>query len=568
MTIFEIFKNNIFIPNYQRAYSWKTNDNNTGQINQFLNDLHEYIRIKKNSKSNNIPPYFFGHFLFEVDDDNKKRGLIDGQQRLTTIYIFLNAVFNIKKETEIDLTDLEKKIKDIFSRFEFKTVEYDQIFFEDIVLNNYIPSFKTSSQKKIIEAYSYFVKKLKEYSPDIINALSESVINAECTTHDIRSKYQSIQMFIFQNNRGIKVTKIDLIKSMFMQYVWLHCEQNANSVLDDLTKRFANIFESISVTDDRVDENDVLNYTFSIYDNKLSYSDSFENITKKLSSGDNCIEFITKFTQRLSNCFDFVAQIVSDSKEEFELDFMLTNKRKLSICLPFMIKAYLHNLSKEDKLILAKLLNCLVIRHAVIGTRAELSYRLGESFQNFQDHDSLNALISLIKQMKKGELSSWWNYWTDKEFENQLKGYWSSGYHHLAKMLLWRYENYLRSFNQKKGYYSPLLWNEIQNPQLEHISPQTQKDEKLRSGYDRYDDVFLEQYLCSLGNFLLISQTHNVVIGNEDFKKKRESYKKTGLFHLQEIIDKTDELQPKWTRKMIKDRTEYLIRSLIKEQEF
>src|SRR5664280_1211896 len=77
--------NKIFVPNYQRAYSWETEtDKNKSkkQVNVFLSDLEDY------NKSSIHTPYYFGHFLFEEKQSNVF-GVIDGQQRLTTIIIFL-----------------------------------------------------------------------------------------------------------------------------------------------------------------------------------------------------------------------------------------------------------------------------------------------------------------------------------------------------------------------------------------------------------------------------------------------------------------------------------------------
>ena len=51
--------NRITVPDYQRAYSWNTTDNDKGHVNTFLNDLLDYI------KSGSSAPYYFGHFLFE-----------------------------------------------------------------------------------------------------------------------------------------------------------------------------------------------------------------------------------------------------------------------------------------------------------------------------------------------------------------------------------------------------------------------------------------------------------------------------------------------------------------------
>ena len=51
--------NQIFVPTYQRAYSWDTEfekSETPKQINVFLSDLEDYNRSKTLSK------YYFGHF--------------------------------------------------------------------------------------------------------------------------------------------------------------------------------------------------------------------------------------------------------------------------------------------------------------------------------------------------------------------------------------------------------------------------------------------------------------------------------------------------------------------------
>lgn len=69
------------------------------QVNTFLIDLQDYIKSDSSSR------YYFGHFLFEEKSETCF-GIIDGQQRLTTITIFIAALFNRLKELRI-LTDEE-----------------------------------------------------------------------------------------------------------------------------------------------------------------------------------------------------------------------------------------------------------------------------------------------------------------------------------------------------------------------------------------------------------------------------------------------------------------------------
>ena len=83
------------VPAYQRAYSWEV-DSDKKQVKRFYKDLIEQIEFTK-IEDNNISrkTYFLGHFLFEKDSQNSnKYWIIDGQQRLTTVVIFMSAFIN------------------------------------------------------------------------------------------------------------------------------------------------------------------------------------------------------------------------------------------------------------------------------------------------------------------------------------------------------------------------------------------------------------------------------------------------------------------------------------------
>ena len=70
----------IKVPDYQRAYSWETK-----QIDLFIGDLVNPA---------NRHGYYFGHFI--VEDSGSHLELVDGQQRLTTVILFL-VVCHIKR---------------------------------------------------------------------------------------------------------------------------------------------------------------------------------------------------------------------------------------------------------------------------------------------------------------------------------------------------------------------------------------------------------------------------------------------------------------------------------------
>ncbi len=70
----ELENNNFFIPSYQRGYRW---DN---EVNALLEDITDFINYKKSDED------FYSLQPIVVKKDKDKYIVIDGQQRLTTIF--------------------------------------------------------------------------------------------------------------------------------------------------------------------------------------------------------------------------------------------------------------------------------------------------------------------------------------------------------------------------------------------------------------------------------------------------------------------------------------------------
>ena len=172
----------IYVPSYQRAYSWDTDfkpekGKALKQVNQFLRDLEDYVSSVTASK------YYFGHFLFEKKSSDTF-GIIDGQQRLTTITIFLSALFKVLKSRR-PLSDMEdfvfKSIISIGNICRFTTVDYDNQLFKDYVITQIKSDHKgldTESQKRIVDAFDFFVDRFNEKSEDDLQKLLEAVKEA------------------------------------------------------------------------------------------------------------------------------------------------------------------------------------------------------------------------------------------------------------------------------------------------------------------------------------------------------------------------------------------------------
>lgn len=545
--------NFIHVPNYQRAYSWDKDK----QVKQFLIDLDDYI------DSGSTTPYYFGHFLFEQKSEDSYN-IIDGQQRLTTIEIFLSSVF--KRLASIrSLTEDEKETKeDVIkrnSKYRFSTVEYDNPFFKDYVIDQKDisrESLETLSAIRIMEAFDYFEYELKSKDETSCIKYIECITNSACTTHIVNEGAEAIQMFIFQNNRGKDPTKLEIVKAQFMYEIWISNinQEEKSEKIKELQERFEHIYKSISVIENNLSEDDVLLYALRVSFNTLNIDVSMEKIEKELKDKNNAINFIMNFTLELENSFESLKPFFTE-KKIYEI-YSLATLGKTQM-MPFVIKSYKYKISDEDKARLFAELESLVIRHRIIGTRAHLEDRINEVYVEFTEKNKdINQIIDHIRWIKKeaGENNWWWYYWSDAKFKEALQGALD---HKIAKHILWKYENYLIS-QEKKGY-GFMQIEQIESPELEHIAPQTPSDETpVAKGYCEYDEEFKNMYLDCIGNYLLISKSHNCSIGNVSFADKLSSY--NVLAQQREIKEIAKD---KWDKDAIKKRNDKIVKFVVEE---
>ena len=564
-TIKKIFTGNkITVPKYQRAYSW-----DKGHTTTFLKDLEDHMNSTSES------PYYFGHFLFEEMPKDKdgfdKYGVIDGQQRLTTIVIFLSALFQKLKSIRSLEEKEQQAFEDIIKRdsdYRFETVGYDDQFFKDYVINQIKKDKEkrdTTSAKRIENAFVSFNEKLAGKDEAYLKQMLDTVQNASCTTHQISDTLEAVQMFLFQNNRGKDPTALEVIKAQFMFHVHLYGASERVSLIEELIRRFAKIYQHTESLRGSVTEGTVLTYTLKVYFNRLGATYSLDKVEKELSSkGKDSISFIKDFTQALETTFEHLVKFYSDGEDykNHHAVHSLISLGGIGIALPFILKAYKFGLEKDQLSKLCRSLESLLIRNELTPSQAKLIHRIQEFYKNFtQEKPDIKPIIDRIDYIKKGEGHSDYysvRVWRQNHFEDNLRG---EVDHTIARFLLWKYENHLIS--QGKNGYVPRGFDSIIKPQLEHISPQTPNNgDQVASGYDEYDEVFLEQGLLHcFGNYLLISQSHNCSIGNKPFAEKRASYKK--LAQHREVREMTDGENPFWGKEQIEKRQEKIVAFLL-----
>ena len=444
----------IKVPDYQRAYSWDDT-----QIEQFLLDIKEYLDKDIN--------YYIGHFLFEKNKDNEKIGyIIDGQQRLTTIIIFLSSAFEkIKKlnngELSAEELNIYKSIIENNGEIKFSTVDYDNKLFKERVIGREKGIIKpeTQSQNRILDAVEYFNKKLEKETIENLTNMVKIIINASCTLNEVLNQSEAVQMFIYQNDRGKHPTDLEIIKSLFMYNIH-DCSDNKINDLNYIKEKFETIYKNISYIEKLVNENDVLRITLKTYYKNLNESSIDrikEDINDKVSKEK--LDFIKSFTEELEKNFQYLKYFFEDEKKYLYILSIITLGINIDL-YPFIVGIYRFEINEDDKKKLIESLENLLIRMKIIGSRAYVTYRIGEPYKNFLEEGDITSIIDIINEMKIST-NYWWGHWNnDKLIASVVNGV--NG--NIAKFILWKYEN---SFGDRSFEFR----YDKEKINLEHIAP-------------------------------------------------------------------------------------------------
>jgi len=231
-----IFNGNRFvIPTYQRKYSWTDNERKA-----LWQDIEESIKDNMN--------HFVGTLSFK---ENKSVGLstdtiyeiIDGQQRITTIFILLKVL--IDKITD-DKTKTALLSSFIGSEGDLKL---HPLGADGDFLNKLLFQFDSIDESKVNKRSQKFMFSAKKLFTAFANALSQQEIEGriifirdrlEVLVFNVESQAQAVKMFSIINDRGLPLRILDKTKSILMLYSTLHLKEALN---DTINKSFEKIFD-------------------------------------------------------------------------------------------------------------------------------------------------------------------------------------------------------------------------------------------------------------------------------------------------------------------------------------
>ena len=123
------------IPEYQRPYAWTEE-----HVETLFNDLWEFTETQGGS-SNETATYFLGSIVSYDNEDKKCQEIIDGQQRITSLFLLLRAIYTKLAgipENEPKAKNFMRQIEPLLWRADKLTgeIDYSSVLLSSNVIDN------------------------------------------------------------------------------------------------------------------------------------------------------------------------------------------------------------------------------------------------------------------------------------------------------------------------------------------------------------------------------------------------------------------------------------------------
>jgi uncharacterized protein with ParB-like and HNH nuclease domain len=229
MLLFSDKKSDFLIPDYQRPYAWEESQCQTlwDDIFTFAFPDNNYQKFEKNEE------YFLGSIV-TFENENNKKEVIDGQQRLTTLMLLLRAFYakfgNMQDDNSKNTRDRIAQClwkTDEFGKADLNVLKIDSEVATDNDKDEFLDILKTGvigkdQKSNYAKNYIFFQQKidafLSEY-PSYFAYLPARILG-NCILLPIEAESQDTALRIFStlNNRGLPLSDADIFKAQFYKH--------------------------------------------------------------------------------------------------------------------------------------------------------------------------------------------------------------------------------------------------------------------------------------------------------------------------------------------------------------
>ena len=486
----------LLLPHIQRPFVWKQ-DRNNNQVKRFMDSIlrgypfntllfwktRDDIQLRRFIEDYKDGMNIKDTYVKSTELDDKEKTLVlDGQQRLQTLYMALKGTYNSKemyldilsgKEVFQDGKDELKYNFDYLPKEEAQTKSKDGAYwvkFKNIVLSDdttvKIKKQIISEMKKTITVDDSIEEIVEDNVAQIKNLFNELELiyyyPIDSTTGKFDDYEEILEIFIRTNSGGTVLGKSDLMFSL-IKLNWQEAEEEFEDLIDTLNKDGAFEF----------DKDFILKSALVVIEKKAQY-----RVEKfKGKEGEKNLKSIMDNWERIQKSFRFLDDFLVYTR--ITSDSMLPSYNAL---IPIVYYAYLHNSKIKSPKVKQNIQTWLY------------KALLNANFSG-QSDSIIDSCTEVIKDKSKVD------YFPYKEIESAMKGKNRfvgieedivDGNHYLVLNLLY-------TFNKEIVNFQPQLNGN--SPEIDHIFPKSKMT---------YTYKYPSRSVNNIGNYMFLEKSLNI----------------------------------------------------------
>ena len=524
----ELFAGKVFrVPDYQRSYAWDKKN-----WEDFWNDIKEGLETNTTHYWGTITLKSTGETVYcsEKETYFSVYEIVDGQQRITTIYLFLLALSNVGKPV------LKENFIKCGNIYRLELGGLNNQFLKDLV-DGKDPEPDIKTNKLLKECLKYFEEQIRAFGrlDKLSRYIQHITFSLEFVVPD---QTLAVKAFESLNDRGKPLTLLDKTKSYLM---FVSLRYLGDGLSDMINQVFGNVFKNYDIIkeigeqsgidyirSDKFTEDELLRFFYHYfaryaiekyglplgYDYDASVTDVFEIFLKRscnyLKGNRQHLESFTKeFLENLNNFVESFKDIIERVKTECKFKKLFSFLGLNTRVYPLIISLRVEDLLDNSMLDLIETLDLRVYKIRGTDPRAKL----------YKEVISRIKINPNLHHIKKGIKEFIHEFMPDTLFQHYLN---QSIYENPAtKYILWEYEKYKNpSFNDCDD-------NLYRKCQKEHIFSQTPRPTFPSYGFNTEEEYFAN--IDRLGNLCLLEKELNERCKNMPPEQKRTYYQQSNI---------------------------------------
>ena len=234
----ELFVGKIFnIPDYQRGYAWEEK-----QLKDFIEDIDALATDAL--ATDDIQFHYTGTIVTFRQGEKREYNhkdmsvfdIVDGQQRLTSVILYLSVIIRAlveKGEPGYQQNAADFLYDDGADTYRLNPNNDTKELFAQLLkegeATNVIDGVSTLHQKRLVKATEMFKEHIKTHEVDALKELFKAITSKLVFTYYTIKKESEIGMtFELMNARGKGLSILELLKNYFMHWIYRNGEMRIN----------------------------------------------------------------------------------------------------------------------------------------------------------------------------------------------------------------------------------------------------------------------------------------------------------------------------------------------------